>query len=439
MKFKNFNICILSRLLICFLCCIILFSLVSKPITASASATATVTIGTTLGEVAVVAPELLPICLLLVACGWWNSTTTCQKLIAKAEEVGSLGNLIRSWSAEIAPQIIDGTSVFKIPTEVANDFNKQMDKDANPKKLPSGLPYLLIPASFLALNNLSQNELLAQDISGILTENNELAQQSNRLLLYIGGAINDMSLSLSNSLQTITSSFKSEFSKLKEWYSTINENMKEEARQVKVKLTTINENVKEEFRQVKVKLTTINENVKEEFRQVKNKLTTINENLKEEIIQVRTKLTTINENLKSYINDLISSFETGVLRIEAKIDSIVKADSDFAQPPAPGNDGNTGNTVQQGVNTGLGWFGSSNGILAEYATAFLVATMIFNLFANIAIFNKLLIVSASIGLVGVFLGLVFNAAQADSAARKEAEREAKRDAYRQSRYKSKGG
>ena len=421
MKFKNFNICILSRLLICFLCCIILFSLVSKPITASASATATVTIGTTLGEVAVVAPELLPICLLLVACGWWNSTTTCQKLIAKAEEVGSLGNLIRSWSAEIAPQIIDGTSVFKIPTEVANDFNKQMDKDANPKKLPSGLPYLLIPASFLALNNLSQNELLAQDISGILTENNELAQQSNRLLLYIGGAINDMSLSLSNSLQTITSSFKSEFSKLKEWYSTINENMKEEARQVKVKLTTINENVKEEFRQVKVKLTTINENVKEEFRQVKN------------------KLTTINENLKSYINDLISSFETGVLRIEAKIDSIVKADSDFAQPPAPGNDGNTGNTVQQGVNTGLGWFGSSNGILAEYATAFLVATMIFNLFANIAIFNKLLIVSASIGLVGVFLGLVFNAAQADSAARKEAEREAKRDAYRQSRYKSKGG
>ena len=419
-----------SRFFIVVLTMVLLVSSVFNPITASANAAAgLIEVGMNINgiqEIATVAPYLSVIILIMVGAGYVFSNA--EEMVISAENLSQrLSVTTIEWAEQAAEKIKAGATHLKLLPQVKTEMNNQMGQDDPNKKIPGTNPYLLIPPTLLAMNMISQGETFTDDVSGLLAEQNELAQQSNRLLLYIGDAINEMSLSFSAELKAIKTTFTSQFVDFKEWYSAINENMKEESRQVKNKLTTINENVKEEFRQVKNKLTTINENVKEEFRQVKNKLTTINENLKEEIIQVRSKLTTINENMKSYINDLISTLEAGVLRIEAKIDSITNPNADPVAPPASGgagsgdggNSGNAGNTVSSGVNKGIAWFGNSNGIFAEYSSAFLVATMIFNLFVDIPIFNNLLIVSASIGLVGVFLGIALNVGNSESSAKRK--------------------
>ena len=401
-----------SRFFIVVLTMVLLVSSVFNPITASANAAAgLIEVGMNINgiqEIATVAPYLSVIILIMVGAGYVFSNA--EEMVISAENLSQrLSVTTIEWAEQAAEKIKAGATHLKLLPQVKTEMNNQMGQDDPNKKIPGTNPYLLIPPTLLAMNMISQGETFTDDVSGLLAEQNELAQQSNRLLLYIGDAINEMSLSFSAELKAIKTTFTSQFVDFKEWYSAINENMKEESRQVKNKLTTINENVKEEF------------------RQVKNKLTTINENLKEEIIQVRSKLTTINENMKSYINDLISTLEAGVLRIEAKIDSITNPNADPVAPPASGgagsgdggNSGNAGNTVSSGVNKGIAWFGNSNGIFAEYSSAFLVATMIFNLFVDIPIFNNLLIVSASIGLVGVFLGIALNVGNSESSAKRK--------------------
>lgn len=61
--------------------------------------------------------------------------------------------------------------------------------------------------------------------------------------------------------------------------------------------------------------------------------------------------------------------------------------------------------VGSGFQIGGSYFNSVEGFLGDEMEAFLVAGMIFEEFAGISFFNKLIIVSCSVGLIGTLLGM----------------------------------
>lgn len=377
----------LIRVLSLVLCLSLVLFVACNPLRVSA-VTDTVYIGTSLGEVAAVAPELLPICLLLVACGWWNSTKTCKQLIAKAEEVGTLGNLIRSWSADIAPQIIDGTSAFKIPTAVQQEFDNQIKKDGSSNELPPALPYLLVPDSLLELDNLSQNQLLSQDISGVIEEGNALTAKTNTILTQI---------------RTFLHNFLTEY---KELSSALNKN-------ITSKLTTINSNITSRLLGIKGQLADLDRLLDARFVDINAYLANIHRLVEGKLVDVNAYLVAIKNNILTSASSLRTTISDSFEMLGIKIDNAVTTITQALSGGAGNGGGDDGDkivdgTVSNGLNKGKLWFGNSSGFLSEYSNAFLVAGLIFNLFADIPIINKLIIVSASIGLVGVFLGIALN-------------------------------
>lgn len=403
----------ISKFMICLLCCFMLFSLISKPIIAQASVTA-VAIGA-YGVIKVVMSAKVLVGLIIGSFTGFAMSI----LVPDMDDWYDSDPVVRNW-ADQYNGAISGGEVISIPSEVQDSIRSRFDVSSS-----INISTLYVPYDLTHLEKVSAAHIFGTDVAAQLEANNTLLQQANMLLSDLIGAFNAMSTSFSTALENIKTSFSAEFTQFKQWYVNINDTLKEEIHQIPKWLSSINTNMKNELGQLKTWSSSINSTIKNEILGVKTNLVQI----KESILNDLTKT----------INNLTSTLEAGISRIESKIDSIVKAESDFAQPPSSGGSGDSGNTVNSGVNNGLALFGQSNGILAGYTQAFLAACLIFNLFADISFFNKLLIVSASIGLVGVFLGLALNGAQADSAARKEAEREAKREAYRQSRYKRKGG
>ena len=403
----------ISKFMICLLCCFMLFSLISKPIIAQASVTATVAIGA-YGVIKVVLSSKVLVGLIIGS----FSGFIMSGLVADIDDWYESDSTIRNWADQYNGAITGG-EVINIPSDVQERIRTRYN-------VPStiSLHTMYVPYDLTHLENVSAANVFGADVAAQLEANNLLVRQTNTILGRLVNTINTMASTLTASIDNIRTTFISEFSQFKTWYVNINENLKSEVHQIPNWLSDINTNVKSEFKQVKDWLSSLNTNMKNEIKGVKTLLSQMKD--------------TAIANVNTSINNMTESITSILVRIENRINAMVDVES-IAPPPSSGGSGDSGNTVNSGVNNGLALFGQSNGILAEYATAFLVATLIFNLFAEISIFNKLLIVSASIGLVGVFLGLAFNAVQADNSARKEAEREARREAYRQSRYKRKGG
>lgn len=375
------SVLVLSLFLFCF----------CNPLVASANTTTQtfVEIGMNYQDIVQVAPYLVPIILLLVACEWYYSNT--DAIVAKAEEIwNNTSTAFHEWVMSHGP--IVGSSALKIHNSVRTEFNEQMSNEEDPKKLPEDKPYLLVPPSLLSLNTLTQNDVLSADISGALAEGNQLQKEGNGILSNIRSGIASLSLAIQECFQTISSTFKAEFDQFKTWYKNINDNLKEEIHQIPNWLSNINTNMKNEL------------------GQVKTWLSNINTNLKNELLGVKTTLVQIKDNA-------IAGVTTAIDNVGIKIDNAVEA---IKQAIAGGN-GNGGGDDDENIKGVVGdsagkfmpFFGTGKDYISEYSAGFLVAGMIFNKFADIPVLNKLIFVSATIGVLGALLGIALNASQSE--------------------------
>lgn len=410
MFFKKINFNMFSKVMLCLLCCLVLFFTVSRPIIAQASVTATVAFGA-YGVIKVIISSKALVGLIIGSFVGFGIGT----LFADIDEWYESDTTIRNW-ADQYNGAINGGEVITIPDNVQGAIRDRYDVADT-----INISTLYVPYDLTHLEKVSAAHIFGTDVAAQLEANNALVSQTNSLVGKLITAVNSMAYSLYSVLDSMHSTFYEEFRQFKSWYSDINENLKAEVHQIPNWLSNINTNMKSEFGQVKTWLSNINTNMKQEFAGVKTVLVQIKDSIKNDII--------------SSINSITNTLNETLLRIESKIDSLTKVDSDLAQPPNSSG-GNTNDSVDSGINSGLQYFGQSNGILAQYASAFYAVGLIFNLFTSITFFKNLITVSASIGIVAAILGLFLNSAQADSAARKEAEREAKREARRS---KGKGG
>lgn len=351
-----------------------------EPIKASAVDPITMAIGA-LGAVAEVLPYVAVGCFLLLACGY--VVQTLPQLIEDANLwLNSLPDL-KEWALSVGQDLQEGTIII-IPEFVQEAIRKKAQE--NNKKTPDKIPYIVLPPNFHQLDQVTQEQLLNQQINTTLQQGNSILTQIKNTLTGFAGNVSqyfsNLGTQIATSMSTLSSTFKAEFDQFKTWYKTINDNLKAEIHQIPNWLSNINTNMKNELGQVKTWFSTINENVKSDLKQI-----------------------------KGWLSDTRTSIIEGFKSLELKLESLLKPDGTNG-----GNGNNTGTdsgtadpnidgTAQNGINTGKAWLGNVKSFLGQYGSGFIVAGLIFNQFADIPIINHLLIVSASIGLVSAFFGI----------------------------------
>lgn len=403
MIIKKSNFYTISKYLICLLCCLMLFSLISRPIIAQASAVGTVAIGA-YGVIKVVLSAKVLVGLIIGS----FSGFVMSALLPDIDEWYESDSVIRNWADQYNGSI-SGGEVITIPASVQDSIRSRYDVNSS-----INISTLYVPYDLTHLEKVSAAHIFGTDVAAQLEANNTLLQQANRLLSQLVDSLESIATSLSEDII-------SKLSKSVDKLTTINSNITNRLLGIKGQLADLDRLLDARFVDVNYYLADIPRQLEGQFVDVKVHLI----HIKNKFSDVNNNLVDIKESilgdLSTAINNLTSKLESGLASIETKIDSVVNSITDTATPPPPSvGSGNTGNTVNSGVNNGIAYFGNSNGILEEYATAFLVATMIFNLFVDISIFNKLLIVSASIGLVSVFLGIALHANSSESSAKRKA-------------------
>lgn len=185
---------------------------------------------------------------------------------------------------------------------------------------------------------------------------------------------------------------------------------------------------------------TINTNMKDEILKLRELDATLNANIKSELIKTREMGATINTNMRTDFDRLINvgsainntlNYDLGV--IQTTLSGI--ADPAVTLPDTSVLDayGQFEDSLKIPVNNGFAiggsYFDSIRGFLGDDLNGFLVAGMIFEEFAGITFFHKLIITSCAVGLIGTLLGMALNV-QSYSVAQRRREEAAQANAYR---------
>ena len=175
---------LLKRFLTFLLCFFVLFFISVRPVVASANSVVLdpsnsfVNIATNYQDVIQVAPYLVPIILLLVGTQWWYVNS--EDLADKAMDIyNNASDSFRAWANNVAQDIIDGTSAFKLTESVSTEFNNHV---GNGNKVPDDKKYIYLPPDLLSLSSVSPDDVLLSDLSDSIDENNSLITQSNYIL-----------------------------------------------------------------------------------------------------------------------------------------------------------------------------------------------------------------------------------------------------------------
>lgn len=159
------------RIVMVALCLLLIFTVISKPITVDASAAATIAIGAA-GSVAKVAIDLLPIILVLVAVGYnWDT------IVSLAQDANSFlqkaPTAVKNWVSEVVSGYANGILSFEIPQSVRDGF---LLFPGMPITIPTSAISLLIPSveALMSLDSLSMTQIFSGQILGSLLESNSL-------------------------------------------------------------------------------------------------------------------------------------------------------------------------------------------------------------------------------------------------------------------------
>ena len=147
---------------------------------------------------------------------------------------------------------------------------------------------------------------------------------------------------------------------------------------------------------------------------------------------ISTETSSIYRVLDTYLYDIRKSIKTDVIGtlndIKTSIQSIAGTTT---ADPGTGDDNSQDDYEKEkaplipwigsGFSVGGSYFNSIQGFLGDDLDAFLVAGMIFEEFAGMSFFYKLIIISSSVGLIGTLLGMALNVASYSVAQRRREE------------------
>ena len=206
-----------------FLCLALILFCLSAPLRTTASASATIAIGIG-GTVIQVAPYIAVVAIVLVAVGLAASGSVEELVDQATEFYNSCSPTLRQWFDDVAEDVIDGTSVFRIPSKVQTELKEELDD-----KVPDNIPYMFIPGTLTDLASLTGSDVFIQDVVGAIEAGNSLTESTNTLLRTTYGLLN-------TGFAEIGDSFDSLLSGLKSTIGSMNSNLAN-------KLTTLNTSV----------------------------------------------------------------------------------------------------------------------------------------------------------------------------------------------------
>lgn len=115
----------------------------------------------------------------------------------------------KKWFDEVAADVIDGTSVFRIPSNVQKELKEKLDD-----KAPNNIPYLLIPGTLTNLASLTGSDVFIQDVVGAIEAGNSLQEITNTRLLSLYGLLNTSFADIQDFVTTQTSAITTGFTNL---------------------------------------------------------------------------------------------------------------------------------------------------------------------------------------------------------------------------------
>ena len=203
-----------------FLCLALILFCLSSPLqrSASASATATIVIGIA-GSTVSVEAVIGVVATILVAVGLASGTVD-QVVDQATLFYNNCSASLKKWFDGVAADVIDGTSVFRIPSNVQNEL-----KDKLNGKVPDNIPYLLIPGTLTNLASLTGADVFIQDVVGAIEAGNSLQEITNTRLLGLHGLLNTSFAELEDFISSQTSSITNGFTNIISKANSINSNV----------------------------------------------------------------------------------------------------------------------------------------------------------------------------------------------------------------------
>lgn len=384
-----------KRIFSVFLLLSLLVSFCFAPVQVSATE-GLIEIATSWGETARVAPCLLPIILILIGVDWYYSNI--DEIVAKADSIyNSASSSLRNWADDVAQQIIDGTSVFKISTVAKNEINKRVESDN--KKLPDNLPYLIVPPSFRSIDALSQEDVLIGEISGIVENIQEGVTDTNSIL---------------NRIQTYIYNSNEQ---LRKWQVKLNSNITNRLLTIRQTIANMKNALHTTLLRINTSIADLQNSLKTTLLNIEGSINTIQTSFKTTLLRINTSITDTRIALRSEffppikegiisLGDKIVNLQT---LLETKLQALIANSSTTADPgQIPSFEG--GDDGQQKIPYVID---NGKDIFSKYSNTFLAISAILTAFIELPVVGDLVQFGLALGVFALVVNLANQLISAD--------------------------
>ena len=338
------------------LCLILTFTFVARPPTVSAAVVETAVTTLVYGGSAVSVPwGVAVVVVVLIALG---CTGTLDELVDLAYGRLSTSMTLTEWTGYMT-YIAEGT-VIPVPTQVEEEL-EEMAKEMGLDDI-SISPSLRFPSTLYDLDKITASDVFVQ------TGTNTITSQFT-------GALTNLQASIQTLTTSVTTGFDNLKAKVIEWGSAINYNTGQLLIQCKSWIADVNANV------VKYGADTVT--------WAKN----INSNLTHYYNKLEAKLNTLINSLSAISSDGVAD---GSVSVDGSLDSVTGSIGQF--------DSDVGN-VMDGMDDVSNFINDGLSRLSHYGNALAIVMLLFNRITDIPVFNFLLTISLSLGLLGLSLNL----------------------------------
>jgi len=378
---------IVQRLSVLMLAVVLVFSFASSPVKATTGA---LQISTTLGDVASAHPYLALIVTVLIALDY--SFRNADELVAEAQRIyNNCSTAVQNWCRNIGDRIVQGeTLVVKVIDDYCAQIASLLGITAS-----ALATYIVIPATFEAVDTLTATDVVADTYIGALTKTNTLVGRIANSVSTLVSRVTDIPSQINAKVITLTES-------LKEWQSRININLGNWFDSIGTVVHAINGNMLGWFERIGASAHGIND----KFAHFRNDFSSFVSSLGDKITSLPT---TIVEAISSIPNKVASAFDDFKTSIEAKIQSAAEAiASAIAGSAVVQGAENIINSINLGIAEVAGVIAGAVSSIMLFIGALEGFTGTFGRLFEIPLISALLYVSLAVGVISLVLNLAKN-------------------------------
>lgn len=285
-----------------FLCLALILFCLSSPMqrSASASATAAIVIGIA-GSTVSVEAVIGVVATILVAVGFVSGTV--DEVVSKSRTFyNNCSSTLRKWFDEVAADVIDGTSVFRIPSTVQNEL-----KDKLGDKTPDNIPYLLIPGTLTNLATLTGADVFIQDVIGAIEAGNSIQEITNTRLLMLYGLLNTSFADVEDFITSQTSTISTGFANL--------------ASNLGSKITSLSTTLSSQLDSVEVSIDAMSSSLSDDLTDLKTLYSSFGNQTLSKLNALNTSIQSVNTSIQ---NLDLSDSAAGFADLSVKLDTLAQ-------------------------------------------------------------------------------------------------------------------